>query len=378
MESQDETKPIKIPYPVGKKPTGLYLTIGILAVIIAVLVFVLLWIGSRGEEEKSIPPQELPEKHLLTLETAQQKVDAIGKLEADVRLKKNEIARLANNYEEKSGPNSASINVLNLSPEEEEILRQKMNEEGDVSIKSLLQEILERNNAIRQLQEEIQKIETLLPRPYLVSKGETHFEIAWNFLVKEKGLAPEKANAIIKKTSLFDELVPGFKVWNFYSGREYGTFVTQGNAAISPNEAKARVKKRLLATRDEAIKELSKKEKERLNYLKQINSLYFLIDSKKNLVDQGILKQGFLKSAKLSDISPDDFKRSIDLRETTEIRIGAADFDLKRIKRINLYPRYLIEGKDYKIEISDDKQEARFSILNKEKLKNERVVISVE
>ena len=378
MESQDETKPIKIPYPVGKKPTGLYLTIGILAVIIAVLVFVLLWIGSRGEEEKSIPPQELPEKHLLTLETAQQKVDAIGKLEADVRLKKNEIARLANNYEEKSGPNSASINVLNLSPEEEEILRQKMNEEGDVSIKSLLQEILERNNAIRQLQEEIQKIETLLPRPYLVSKGETHFEIAWNFLVKEKGLAPEKANAIIKKTSLFDELVPGFKVWNFYSGREYGTFVTQGNAAISPNEAKARVKKRLLATRDKAIKELSKKEKERLNYLKQINSLYFLIDSKKNLVDQGILKQGFLKSAKLSDISPDDFKRSIDLRETTEIRIGAADFDLKRIKRINLYPRYLIEGKDYKIEISDDKQEARFSILNKEKLKNERVVISVE
>jgi hypothetical protein len=377
MESQDETKPIKIPYPVGKKPTGLYLTIGILAVIIAVLVFVLLWTGG-DREEKSIPPQESPEQHLLTLETAQQRVDEIGKLEADVRQKQNEIARLANNYEEKSGPDAASINVLDLSPGEEEILRQKMSEEGDVSIKSLLEEILDRNNTIRQLKEEIQKIETLLPRPYLVSKGETHFEIAWNFLVKEKGLSPEKANAIIKKTSLFDELVPGFKVWNFYSGREYGTFVTQGTAAISPNEAKARVKKRILATRDKAIKELSKKEKERLNYLKQINSLYYHIDSKKNLVDNGVLKQGFLKSAKLKDISPDDFEHSIDLRKTVEIRIAAVDFDLKRIKRIALFPRHHTEGKDYKIEISEDKQEARLTILDKKKLKNERVVISVE
>lgn len=380
MESQDETKPIKIPYPVGKKPTGLYLTIAILGAVIALLVLLLLW-TSGGREEKSDLPREIPGHDPMTFETAQQKVDEIGNLEADVRQKQNEIARLADSYksyDEKSGPGAPSIDLLDLSPEEQEILRQKMNEEGDVSIKSLLRDILERNEAIGRLKEEIQKIESLLPRPYIVSKGETHFEIAWNFLVKEKGLDPDKANAVIKKTSLFDELVPGFKVWNFYSGREYGTFVTQGTAAMSPNEAKERAKKRILATRDRAIKELSKKEKERLNYLKQINSLYYHVDSKKNLVDNGMLKQGFLKTAKLKDVSPADFEHSVDLRETVEIRISAADCSLKRIKRVVLYPRFHTEGKDYKIDVSEDKQGAVLTILDKEKLKNERVVISVE
>ena len=379
MATQDDTQPIKIPYPVGKKPTGLYITIAALAVVIIVLGAVLFITTDtdNGEENKKQTPGS-QEKPILSLQMAQQEIDRIGVLESDLRQKQDEIVLLSNNYKEKEVPDLASIDMLNLSEQEQEILRQKMNEEGDVSIKSLLQDILERNAAIRKLQERIQKIESLLPSPHIVSKGETHFQIAWNFLVNEKELPPARAERIIKKISLFDALVPGFKVWNFYAGREYGTFVTQGNAAISPYEAKQRAKHKLVASRDRAIKELSKKEKESKKYQKQINSLYYHLDSKKNLVKKRMLKQGFLQPTKLKDVSPEDFKRSIDLRKTDTIVISAADFDLKRLKKILLFPRFYIEGQDYSITLSEDKQSASLTILDKAKLKNERVVISVE
>lgn len=51
---------------------------------------------------------------------------------------------------------------------------------------------------------------------------------------------------LAERTLLFDSLVPGFKVWNFYSGDEYGSFITQGNAPISPNEISRRNKKALV------------------------------------------------------------------------------------------------------------------------------------
>lgn len=377
MATQDDTKPIKIPYPVGKKHTGLYLTIAALAAVIIVLGAVLL-ITTNHTEDNNVQPADSQVPPPLFLQMAQQKINEIGTLESDLRKKQDEIVLLTDSYKETAPPNTPSIDMLHLTEEEQDILRQKMNEEGDVSIKSLLQDILERNIAIRRLEERIQKIESLLPMPHIVSKGETHFQIAWNYLVNDKKLPPARAETIIKKISLFDALVPGFKVWNFYSGREYGTFVTQGNAALSPYEAKQRAKKRLIASRDRAIKELSKKEKEHKKYQKQINSLYYHLDTKKNLVKKRILKQGFLQPTKLKDVSPGDFKRSIDLRKTDTIVFSAADFKLKRIKKVLLYPRFYKDGLEYTITLSKDKQTASLTVVDKAKLKNERVVISVE
>ncbi len=372
MQNQDETKPIKIPYPVGKKPTGLYLTIAVLALVIVVLAFFLLQTTSHPPaQEKTFREQPPP----LTLEMAQQKVQEIDQLESDIREKRLEISSLLENYKEKTESEIPAINMLNLSEEEQEILRQTMNEEGDVSIKSLLTDILEKNTTIRQLTERIQEVEELLPQPHIVARGETHFQIAWNFLVKEKGLPPDKAKTIIEKISLFDTLVPGFKVWNFYSGREYGTFVTQGRANISPYEAKQRVKKKLLASRDRAIRELNKKQKE---YQKRINSLYYHLDSERNLKKKGLLKSGFLKAPTLEDISPEHFKKAIDLRKNNTITFSAADLEMKKIKKILVYPRFYKEGRDYKITVAEDRETAVLTVLDKEKLKNKRVVISIE
>lgn len=72
---------------------------------------------------------------------------------------------------------------------------------------------------------------------------------------KEKKLEKKRAMELVERTALFDELVPGFKVWNFYTGDEYGTSVTQGTARISPNTLIRSAKKKLVDARDEAISE---------------------------------------------------------------------------------------------------------------------------
>lgn len=374
---QDDTQPIKIPYPIGKKPTGLYLTIGVLVILVAVLALFLMRSGNGLQPEPAPPPitDTRDAAPPLDFQTAQQHVSDINQIESEVRDNQKQMIQLAADYKEKAAPDTSTIDMLDLNAAEREILSRKMNEAGDVSIKSLLQDILKRDAVIRRLRVKISRIETLLPKPHIVGKGDTHFQIAWNYLVKQKGLPPSTAETLIKRISLFDTLVPGFKVWNFYSGRDYGTFVTQGRAGVSPYEAKQRVRKRLITGRDKAIKTLNKKEQE---YQKRINSLYYRIDTRKNLIKDKILKPALFKTPKLLDVSPETFDRSLDLRDTVTIRIAASHYRLKRIKKILLYPRFYKEGDDYEITISDNKETGRLTILAKEKFLSERIIISVE
>jgi hypothetical protein len=378
METRDDTKPIKIPYPVGKKPKGLYFTIAALVITVIVLGFILLKTVFHKEDMEQTVPAETNEIAAVNMQTVQPRLMEIRDLETNLHQRQQEVASLFSDYKDKVGADIPSIDILNLSEQEREILQKKMDQEGDVSIQSILKDILKKEAEIIQLKGKIEKIEAVLPSPHIVTKGETHFVIAFNYLVKEKGVPEDKAKEIIDKTSLFDDLLPGFKVWNFYSGREYGSFVTQGSAAISPYEAKQRVRQRIIARRDKALKQLSNKEKKEKEYQKQINSLHYRLDSKKNMIDNGILEQKLFKSAKLKDVTPENFNLSVDLRETDTIMISAADFGLKRIKKVNLYPRFYKEGNDYEIIISKDKQTARLIIRDKEKFKNERIAVSVE
>ena len=48
-------------------------------------------------------------------------------------------------------------------------------------------------------------------------------------------LDKNKAEELVDKVRLIEELLPGFQVWLFYKDNTFGTFVTQGKAKISPN-----------------------------------------------------------------------------------------------------------------------------------------------
>jgi hypothetical protein len=377
-----------------KPPWALYSVIILLVTAIGVLLY-LQFIKTKPTAQNSAQIKQM-----------QELTQKVQDKEAEKKEKQDEIIGIMGEIKDKTKQDSLDIDVLNLNEDEKELLGKKIKEEKDVSVKALLQEILDKTNEIRDLNAEIAEIEKLLPLPHVVQTGENHYQIAMDFLINEKKLDKKKAMELVERTAVFDTLVPGFKVWNFYTGDEYGTSVTQGTAAVSPNTLIRQAKKKLVDARDQAVSERDKlsedikvleqkrekiigqvdlltKEKESLigkvsDLNVEVNSLYYLLDSQKNLKKNGILKGGFLKSTKLRDVSPEHFNNTIDLRNQTDILISAANLGLRKIKSISIFPKFYKPGTDFKIVMGDDKLTATVSFLDAKKFKNERIVISVK
>jgi len=376
-----------------KKSKSMVFGIVALVITLGLMGYFLFYTGDNGNNSNGV-------------EQMQELAGQVQSMETAVKKKEGELYNLAEAYKDQSGQNKAiGFNPLDLSPEARELLRQRIAVEHDVSIKSLLEDILKKNEEIEDLREKIARIEKLLPSPHIVAEGENHYQIAMEFLINQIGLDKEEAVDLLERTALFDELAPGFKVWNFYSGDEYGTSVSQGDADISPNLLIHLAKKKLtddrnsaLAERDKLasnIKTLEEREQENSAQLKllneereglvntvsdltqQVNSLYYLLDSRQNLKKKGILKSRFLTSAKVRDVSPEWFNCSIDLRTKNQLLIAAKDLGIKKIKDVSLYPNIYREGNSYKIEMTADKRYALLTILKKDKFKNERLVIAI-
>jgi len=376
-----------------KKSKSMVFGIVALVITLGLMGYFLFYTGDNGNNSNGV-------------EQMQELAGQVQSMETAVKKKEGELYNLAEAYKDQSGQNKAiGFNPLDLSPEARELLRQRIAVEHDVSIKSLLEDILKKNEEIEDLREKIARIERLLPSPHIVAEGENHYQIAMEFLINQIGLDKEEAVDLLERTALFDELAPGFKVWNFYSGDEYGTSVSQGDADISPNLLIHLAKKKLtddrnsaLAERDKLasnIKTLEEREQKNSAQLKllneereglvntvsdltqQVNSLYYLLDSRQNLKKKGILKSRFLTSAKVRDVSPEWFNCSIDLRTKNQLLIAAKDLGIKKIKDVSLYPNIYREGNSYKIEMTADKRYALLTILKKDKFKNERLVIAI-
>lgn len=326
-------------------------------------------------------------------------------METEATKKQAEIIQLVDQYNNKPGKKLLALDTMELTNAERHQLEQLIDQEKDVSARTLLKEILQRKEQITDLKEKITSIEDQLPAPYIAQKGDSHYGIALTYLVEQKGLTKAEAEKTIARVALFEELAEGFKIWNFYNGAEYGTSVTQGDAKVSPNVFVHRAKKALLDDRDKALSERDKlaeniktvEEKQRqtdaqvalLNNENQsltsrvselnekVNSLFYRLDSKSNLKKKGIIKSGFLKSAKLKDVSPKQFNRSLDLNIDDQLVISAADLGVEKIKDVVLYPRFYKKNKNYKVLITTNKKHALLTLLSKEQFKSERVVIAV-
>ncbi len=381
----------------SKKP---YYVIGALALVILVLAY-FVFKGPAG-------PQLSPK-----MKQMQETVQQIQQLETSIQEKQNEVFDILSDYKTKTGEDLPEVNIMNLSPEQKKVLEEKIKNEKDVSIKSLLQDILDKNNDIHNLNARVQELETLLPKPHLVEKGENHYQIAMNFLLNEKGVDKARAMELVERTLLFEPIVPGFKIWNFYAEDEYGTFITQGSAPISPNQIQRKVKKELVDAKDKAIAEkdqlqsdIDEMELRRselisqldlLNQEKQnmlgkmsnlndqnqemqaaLNSVYFAMDLRKNLTKNGIIKGGFLRSTKLQKVDITMFDRSLDLRGDPKITAAAADFQLSKIKDITIYPSYFKQDRDYKVEFYEIGKSVTITILDIKKFMSEKIAIAIE
>jgi hypothetical protein len=399
MTQEQPKVPFKEIAPEKKSKKFIY-AIGALALVILVLAYFVF--------KKPAGPPVSPK-----MKQMQETVQQIQKLEAGIQEKQNEVFSVLSEYKKKTGQELPEINIMNLSPEQKKVLEDKIKDEKDVSIKSLLQDILDKNNDIQNLNARLQELEAMLPKPHVVEKGENHYQIAMNFLLNEKGVDKTRAMELVERTALFEPIIPGFKVWNFYAEDEYGTFITQGSAPISPNQIQRKIKKELVdakekaisekeqlqnditemeARRNELISQLDLLNQEKQNMLTRmsdlsnenqemqtaLNSVYFAMDLRKNLTQKGIIKGGFLRSTKLQKVDFAMFDRSLDLRGAPTITVAAADFQLTKIKDITIYPGYFKLDADYKIEFDEAGLNATITILDVKKFRSEKIAIAIE
>ncbi len=383
-----------------KKSKKFYYVIGALALVILVLAY-FVFKGPAG-------PQVSPK-----IKQMQETVQQIQKLEAGIQEKQNEVFTILSEYKNKTGQDLPEINIMNFSPEQKKVLEDKIKNEKDVSIKSLLQDILDKNDDIQNLNARLQELEAMLPKPHIVEKGENHYQIAMNYLLNEKGIDKTRAMELVERTALFEPIIPGFKVWNFYAEDEYGTFITQGTAPISPNQIQRKIKKELVDAKDKAIaaqeqlqSDITEMETRRnelisqldlLNQEKQnmltrmsdlhsqnremqttLNSVYFAMDLRKNLTRKGIIRGGFLRSTKLQKVDFSMFDHSLDLRGEAKITAAAADFQLNRIKHVTIYPSYFKSETDYQVEFDEDGQNVTITILDPQRFKSEKIAVVLE
>lgn len=383
-----------------KKSKKIFYVIGALALVILVLAYFVL----KGPAGPKMSPK---------MKQMEETVQQIQQLETSIQDKQNEVFNVLNEYKKKTGEELPEVNIMNLSPEQKKVLEDKIKNEKDVSIKSLLQDILDKNSDIQNLNARVQELETLLPKPHVVEKGENHYQVAMNFLLNEKGVDKARAMELVERTALFEPIIPGFKIWNFYAEDEYGTFITQGTAPISPNQIQRKVKKELVDAKDQAIAEKDKLQSDinemetrrselisqldLLNQEKQsmlgkmselndqnqemqtaLNSVYFALDLRKNLNEKGIIKGGFLRSTKLQKVDTTLFDKSLDLRGDPKIAVAASAFQLNKIKDIAIYPSYFKLDTDYKIEFDETRQNATITLLDVKKFMSEKIAIAIE
>ena len=383
-----------------KKSKKIYYVIGALALVILVLAYFVF----KGPSGPKVSPK---------MKQMEETVQQIQQLESSIQEKQNEVFNVLNEFKKKTGEDLPEVNIMNLSPEQKKVLEEKIKNEKDVSIKSLLQDILDKNNDIQNLNARVQELEALLPKPHLVEKGENHYQIAMNFLLNEKGVDKARAMELVERTALFEPIIPGFKVWNFYAEDEYGTFITQGSAPISPNQIQRKVKKELVDAKDKAIAEkdqlqsdINEMETRRTELISQLdllnqekqnmlvkmsnlndqnqemqtalNSVYFAMDLRKNLTEKGIIKGGFLRSTKLQKVDDAMFDRSLDLRGEPKITVAASSFQLSKIKDVTIYPSYFKLDTDYKVEFDEASQSVTITILDVKKFMSEKIAIAIE
>jgi len=300
--------------------------------------------------------------------------------------------------------------TLQLTEEQKTALEERIKAEKNSSYQALLQDVLDKDKEIKTLNEKISRLRAVLPRPDIARPNDSHYGLAMRFL-RKKGVSEEKARALIARVLIMDKLAPGFEVYHFYNNGVYGSWVSQGRAAISPTELQAEEKARIEGERDvanekaaklgEEVTDLSAQKAkltadidalqvEKANMIKAIdglsatneaqkaklNSLHYLVGERKDLESKGIIiVPVFAKDRAGANWSDNAFNQSLDLRAQDTIVITAAQVGLKKIGKVTVVPGSLEKDKHYSITLAEDK--ATIKLLSKDRFRNEKVVFAV-
>ena len=345
----------------------------------------------------------------------------IDKLNDELKQKEEAYRQLLAEYglkgDKKLSPEQ--MKMLSLTPEQRAYLKKRLAQEKDSSYSAIIQEILNKDEEIKQLRKEIQDLKDKLPKPYIVKPGDNHYDICMRYLTEQKGLSPEEAQKLVERVNLLDYLLPGFEVYLFYNDGVFGTFVTQGTADMSPNQIKRYYKTKLINERDKArqeaeklsaeVKDLEARKAELLQQVKELeqlkadmqqqisqltsknqrlsqenlkkermlNSVFYHVDNYKALRKKGIVGRFLFGKPKLKKFNSVNFDKSVDLREVDSITVKAEEAGLIKINAVYIMPSHFIKDKDYQIKVAPDKKSATIFLINPDKFRMSKVLIAL-
>lgn len=257
-----------------------------------------------------------------------------------------------------------------LTPEQRALLEDRISKERG-GRRNLLQEILEKDKRIGELRARVESLSKGLPESHIAAAGDRHDRIAMNFLLS-RGVAADAAYQIVSKLQLDDALIPGFRVWTYYANGQFGTWVTQGTAGISPADRQQRLRdeaetlraehtalmeqnttlrstnERLLqraeAGEADASAALNAAEAARAEAVAASNQVRYVIGSKRTLERAHVI-DGRLRLLTLE--LPDAQVINLASRQNIVFEPQSYDAGLKRVKRVRVAPASFVENVDY-------------------------------
>lgn len=303
--------------------------------------------------------------------------------------------------------------LLLLTGEQKKALEARVRIEKDSSRRGLLREILDKDTELQALSDRLQSLKAALPPPEIAKPNDSHYGLALRFL-RSQGQTDAQARKAISRVILSERLAPGFEVYHFYVNGQYGTWVAQGAAAISPvdlvNEPPddlASERNRVVAMgrrlqRELALLEAQKQgieqeiatiQAERARFLDgrnqlqsehdqqvaRLNALHYLVGVREALVEKEIIRVPlFGLPASGRNWGDAVFTHDLDLREGHTILFHAQDLGLRQISKVTVVPGSYALDEHYRLTLSLDRQTAIVELLAPPRFKNDKVVFAVE
>jgi hypothetical protein len=303
--------------------------------------------------------------------------------------------------------------LLLLTGEQKKALEARVRIEKDSSRRALLREILDKDTELQTLSDRLQSLKAALPPAEIAKPNDSHYGLALRFL-RARGQTDAQARRAISRVILSERLAPGFEVYHFYVNGQYGTWVAQGAAVISPvdlvNEPPddlASERNRVVAMgrrlqRELALLEAQKQgieqeiatiQGERARFLDgrnqlqsendqqvaRLNALHYLVGVRDDLVEKEIIRIPFFgMPASGRNWGDAVFTHDLDLSEGHAILIHAKDLGLRRISKVTIVPGSYALDEHYRLTLSPDCQIATVELLTLPRFKNDKVVFAVE
>ncbi|GMV23637.1 MAG: hypothetical protein AMXMBFR57_35860 [Acidimicrobiia bacterium] len=284
-----------------------------------------------------------------------------------------------------------------LTEPQRALLQQAVAREGG-AVKALLTDLLVRDAQLQEARRTAQSLRARLPTSVVAVEGDRHDRIAIDFLVS-RGLERAEAYGLVSQVNLQSTLLPGFRVWLLHEDGRFGTWVTQGDADMSPQALAEKVESMLAAERslresevgalkDEVtnlrdLSEVARRADEQLLALQQeaavayrtaetlqakADTIYYVVGRKADLVQANVIdKNLFLRL--------EQGGTALKMVPGASVAVDGTVHNMTRIRKVQLSPLSFRNGIDYVVELEGNAARVRFQ--NVQRFKNLGRVLAI-